>query len=180
MIRPRIPYDVTIQGGHFEHCVQEVELRRRNAANLNGREGFNDDDQKRYRADLVGVCGEMALSLFTGIRHRFGRPYEHGVADVGHIEVRTTDIGKDYGLRAYLDDKKHPLMAYARLLRLDDVAIVRLEGWTDTQHAFSYGTKPGWMHRRKGECWLLAKTYLNPMDTLVARHTQAERFYGKA
>lgn len=177
MIRPRIPYDVTLSRGHLELCRQEVENIAKNAKSIRAR--GNQYDEQRFsqnEAHYVGAIGELATSLFTGFDHHFGEPYKAGRADVGLIEVRTRSTGKAPILRIYETDP-HPITLLATIRTLsEDGAVVRLHGWCFTQIGWSYGNRVG-QHPKKGIEYALSETFLRPMDTLVREHKQAERFY---
>ena len=177
MIRPRIPYDVTLSRGHVDLCREEADHQMRNAQRIGAR-GNQYDEQKfsQHQAHFIAALGEYATSSFTGLPHHFGEPYQAGRADVGLIEVRTRSKGKEPILRIYQKDP-HDFSVLAMIRELsDDGAIVRLEGWCFTHHGRSYG-KPVGNHWKKGVEYALSTNFLHPMDTLLREHKQAERYY---
>jgi hypothetical protein len=171
--------DIHLQKWEVDLCKDEADHRLNNARQLGARPGFDPDEDSLIRAHLTGAFGEQALSKFTGIETYFFEPFVKDRADVGLIEVRTCGVGQDYGLRGYRTDEKHHFLCLARVIRVDETATVRLEGWIETHQFFSYARPhPTWTpHRVKGQPLILPKGHLRGMATLSREHQLAERFY---
>lgn len=169
--------DVTLQPWEVRYCREEAAARTANARRKGYRAGFGDAEQIA-QGDVTGALGELATGNYTGLDPHFGEDYDEQVHDVGLIEVRTLGVGKDYGLPGWKTDEPKIFFVYARLLRLDDIAIVRLEGWIHVEQFFSYAKQhPHWKHKTKGPTLLLHPNYLQAMTTLKKQHLLAERFY---
>jgi len=169
--------DVTLQRWEVELCREEAAARNARALKNGYRAGFGTAEQVA-QGDLTGALGELATSNYVDIETNFGGDYFEQVHDVGLIEVRTLGLGKSYGLPGWKTDEPKVFFVYARLLRLDEIAVVRLEGWINVEQFFSYA-KPHahWKHKTKGPTLLLDPNYLQAMTTLKRNHLLAERFY---
>jgi hypothetical protein len=129
-------------------------------------------------ADEVGAVCELAVSIFTGLPHRFGDDYSPTSADVGPIEVRGRKLGSAYhDVRVYQSDtmKAHFIVG-ATIMEQSNVAKVRLNGWAYTLDAWENSTPANFdPHPVKGPARWHSVTLLQPMATL---HLALENYLG--
>lgn len=121
-------------------------------------------------ADEAGAIGEIAVSGYVGLPHRFGAEYDPNATDVGRIEVRTRSLGSKYhDLRVYpTDAERCDYMVAASIEALGTHASVRLWGWAYPDEAYAVGTDSSFdPHPVKGKARWHAVTLLRPMPTLI-------------
>jgi hypothetical protein len=123
-----------------------------------------------HEADLVGTLCELAVSIATGLSERFFERYDPHAADVGPIEVRGRKLGSAYhDVRVYKTDiEKAKFIVGASIMKQDEDALVRLNGWAFTAEAYANATDaPFPPHPVKGQARHHSAALLRPMSTLV-------------
>ena len=169
--------DVTLQRWQVAYAMEEAARRSENARAKGYRHGStNAVGLHSNEADLIGAVCELATAFYTGLEERFFDEDALDLPDVGLIEVRGTRK-VDGDLRVYKTDvEKAPLMVLAVIRHLEDAgAVVRLEGWADSEHAWNY-SKPAPFppHPRRGQARYYASSSLHPITTLVRQHRLME------
>lgn len=127
-------------------------------------------------AHEIGAICELATAAYTNIPERFFDEADPNLPDLGRIEVRGSRTkGRD--LTVYRRDvDKSDFMVLAIIHELSDAgAIVRLEGWTWSEHAWNY-SKPADFppHPKRGPGRYCLRTTLYPMGSLVKNHRLLE------
>lgn len=165
--------DVILQRWQVAYAKEEAERRAANATRIGARHGTTANaGMASSDAHQIGALCELATAVFTGLEERFFDDDAMNLPDVGLIEVRGTKR-KNADLRVYRTDvTKAEFMVLGVILEGSDAgAIIRLEGWAWSEHAWNYSKPaPYEPHPKRGPAHYFARTSLHPMTTLVKTH----------
>jgi hypothetical protein len=162
--------DVSLQKWECLYAMEEADFRSTNGERRNKRHGSTSTvGLSRRDADLAGALGELAFGKWAGLEPRFFEEDAQHEPDFPLIEVRAT-FRVDGNLAVWESDiGKAPLMVLARIREVsEDGAIIRLEGWADSEQAWNY-SKPAPFppHPKRGQVHYFAASSLFPMATLL-------------
>jgi hypothetical protein len=165
--------DVHLQPWQVFYARDEAVRRHEEQSRIGARTGTTAKvGLDSLTAHEIGAVCELATAVYTGIPERFFDENDMNAPDVGLIEVRGTRK-QDGDLRVYKPDvAKAEFMVLATLRECSDAgAIIRLEGWAWSEHAWNY-SKPAPFppHPKRGPAHYFSRTSLRPMTTLVKTH----------
>lgn len=169
--------DVHLQPWQVFYAREEAQRRHEFALSIGARDGTTaTKGLPSIMSHEIGAVCELATAVYTGIPERFFDENDLNLPDVGRIEVRGSRTkGRD--LTVFRKDvEKADFMVLAIIHELSDAgAIVRLEGWTWSEHAWNY-SKPADFppHPKRGPARYCLRTTLYPMGSLVKNHRLLE------
>lgn len=169
--------DVTLQRWQVAYAMEEAERRDANASAYRMRHGSTKQiGLSSIEAHKIGAVCELAVAYWSGIEERFFDENVLDAPDVGLIEVRGTR-NKTSDLTVYAGDvEKSPYMVLGVIYELsDEGAIVRLEGWADSEHAWRYSKPaPYPPHPKRGQAHYYSRNALHRMSSLLWHHRFTE------